>query len=529
MATNSLATSDMNIVAEQTEQQIYKTTVTLNYVDLSPLYDGGNTTYIVTSSEPFYIFYGSRTGNDIYPYFFIGNIEDLKNFNIYDYQNKCTVSGVLSFPDGRTSLENDLPANMCLNRSGRTICTLSASCPIFDSRTSLTNYLETGDESGWLNKSDTPPTPATPTITLSTPSLMAIGVFDPAEPCDVRFTYTDNQSVKNRLVITDPETYEVVYDKTVLTMKLLHTIPEGTLQPNKCYTAAVQVFDIDDNKSNLSESALFYCYTKPVFTISDIPTVCKGASITLPLSYFQPEGETLKSYQFFMCDSNHNILNRSDTFYTDEHMHYSFSGLQNHYTYYFRVIGETTHGYKLDTGYFAVEVDYNVVPTNAVLVLENVYRRGYISIKTNIKSIGYELKNDNYFFEGDTVTLYGDNYIKYNEGFSLDGDFSLFVEAKKLPLGTFLRTENDTFTLSIVHVCDLYYCEFKADDYVLYCPLPKACISTTEDDYLVTADEKVLEIVNLNYDDDDFIVFEVKRENSVYSLNAYHKSFALLN
>ncbi|MDE6127732.1 MAG: hypothetical protein K2G16_00880, partial [Lachnospiraceae bacterium] len=374
-----------------------------------------------------------------------------------------------------------------------------------------------------------PETPPAPTVTLSTPSLMAIGVFDPAEPYDIRFTYTDNQSVKNRLVITDPETYEVVYDKTVLTMKLLHTIPAGTLQTNKCYTAAVQVFDTDDNKSNLSESALFYCYTKPVFSISDLPAVCKSASITLPLSYLQPEGETLKSYQFFMCDSNHNILNRSDTFYTDEHMHYSFGGLQNHYTYYFRVIGETTHGYKLDTGYFAVAVDYNVVPTNAVLVLENVYRRGYISIKTNIKSIGYELKNDNYFFDGDTVTLYGDNYVKYNEGFSRDGDFSLFVEAKKLPLGTFLRTENGTFTLSIVHVCDLYYCEFKADDYVLYCPLPKACISTMEDDYLVTADGKVLEIVNLNYDDNDFIVFEVKRENSVCSLNAYHKSYALQN
>ena len=526
MATNSLTTSDMNIVAEQSAQQTYQTTITLNYVDLSPSYNGGNTKYVVTSNEPLYIFYGSRTGNDIYPYFFIGTINDLKNFSTYDYQDKCVVSSILSFPNGSTSLGNDLPANMCLNRSGRTICTLSASCPIFDSKTTLQNYLETGDESGWLNKPTSPPTP---TITLATPSLMAIGVFDPAEPYDIRFIYTGSQSVKNRVVITDPDTYEVVYDKTVLTMKLLHTIPAGILKTNKCYTAAVQVFDADDNKSNLSESTLFYCYTKPVFSISEVPTVCKGASITLPLSYLQPEGETLKSYQFFMCDSNHNILNRSDTFYTDEHMSYSFSGLQNHYTYCFRAIGETTHGYKLDTGYLTVAVDYNVVPTNAVLVLENVYRRGYISIKTNIKSIGYELKNDNYFFEGDTVTLYGDNYVKYNEGFSLDGDFSLFVEAKKLPLGTFLRTENDTFTLSIVQVCDTYYCEFRADDYVLYCPLPKAGVSTTKDDYLVAADGTVFEIVNLDYDDDDFIVFEVKRTNSVCSLHAYHKSYALQN
>lgn len=364
---------------------------------------------------------------------------------------------------------------------------------------------------------------------LSTPSITAIGVFDPTETYDIQFTYTDNQSVRNRLVITDTETYETIYDKTILTMKLLHTVPAGTLYAGKCYTAAIQVFDTDNNQSNLSDSILFYCYTKPDFFISDIPTVCKSASITLPLSYLQAEGETLKSYQFFMCDSNHNILNRSDTFYTNGHMSYSFSGLQNHYTYCFRAIGETAHGYKLDTGYLTVTVDYNVVPTNAVLVLENVYRRGYISIKTNIKSIGYELKNDNYFFKGDTVTLYGDNYLKYNEGFSIDGDFSLFIEAKKLPLGTFLKTEKGTFTLSIVNVCDIYYCEFKADDYVLYCPLPKACVSTMDDDYIITQDGDILEIINLNYDDDEFIVFEVKRVNSAYSLNAYHKSYAMLD
>lgn len=362
---------------------------------------------------------------------------------------------------------------------------------------------------------------------LPTPSLMAIGIFDPAEPYDVRFTYTGSQSVKNRLVITDPETYETLYDRTLLTMKLLHTIPAGILQTNKCYTAAVQVFDADDNKSSLSESALFYCYTKPDFFIAGIPSVCKSATIMLPLSYLQPEGETLKSYQFFMCDANHNILNRSDTFYTEDHLHYSFNGLQNHYTYCFRAIGETSHGYRLDTGYYTVEVDYNVVPTNAVLMLENEYRRGYISIKTNIKSIGYELKNNNYLFQDAAVTLYGGNYVKYNEGFSLGGDFSLFVEAKKLPSGTFLQAENGSFTLSIVRVCDLYYCELKADDYVIYSPLPKACVSTMSDDYLVTADGKAVEIINLNYDDDDFIVFEVKRVNSAYSLNTYHKSYAL--
>ncbi|MBD5537856.1 MAG: hypothetical protein HDQ99_19835 [Lachnospiraceae bacterium] len=361
------------------------------------------------------------------------------------------------------------------------------------------------------------------TRTLATPSITAIGVFDPVESYDIHFTYTDNQSVQNRLVIIDPETYETVYDKTILTMKLLHTVPAEILHAGKCYTASIQVFDADNNQSNLSDSVLFYCYTKPTFILEDFPSVCKNASIKLSLSYSQPEGETLKSYQFFMYDYNHNMQNCSDIFYTSNNLNYSFSGLQNHYTYYFRVIGETTHGYKLDTGYLTVSVDYNVVPTNAVLLLENVYRRGYISIKTNIRSIGYELKNDNYFFEGDTVTLYGDNYLKYNEGFSIDGDFSLFIEAQKLPLGTFLRTEKGTFTLSIINVCDIYYCEFKAEDYVLYCPLPKEGLATVDGDYIVTKDENILEISNMDYDDGSFIVFELKRVNFAYSLNAYYK------
>lgn len=363
-----------------------------------------------------------------------------------------------------------------------------------------------------------------PLKTLATPSVIAIGVLDPSGPYDIRFTYTDNQAVKNRAVIMDAETYETVYDKTQLTMKLLHTIPAGTLQTGKCYIAMIQVFDADGNKSSLSENTLFYCYSRPVFCIKNVPTVCKNAGITLPLSYIQEEGEPLKSYQFFLYDADYNMLNSSRIFFAGEDMYFTFNSLQNNCTYYYRAIGETMHGYRLDTGYHQVTVDYNVVPTNAVLVLENDGRHGCISIKTNIKSIGYELQNDNYSFSGGAVTLF-DNAVTYNEGFSLDGDFSLFVEAKKLPLGVFWQAENGALTLRIVHICNLYYCEFATNNCVLYSPLPKARISTSDEDFLVTESGKLLEIINPGYDDDAFIVFEVKRIDSTYSLRTYHKFY----
>ncbi len=361
-----------------------------------------------------------------------------------------------------------------------------------------------------------------PLKTLATPSIIAIGVMDPSVPYDIRFTYTDNQAVKNRAVIMDAQTYETVYDSTQLTMKLLHTVPAGTLQTGKCYIAMVQVFDADENKSGLSESTLFYCFSQPVFTIDNAPAVCKKASITLPLTYVQEEGEPLKSYQFFLYDADYNMQNSSRIFFAGEDMNYTFNGLQNHCAYHYRAIGETMHGFQLDTGYQRITVDYNVVPTNAVLVLENDSRHGSVAIKTNIKSIGYKLQNDNYFFSDGAVTMY-DNAVTYNEGFSLDGDFSLFIEAKKLPLGVFWRAENDAFTLRIVHICGLYYCEFATDNCVLYSPLPKPRISTDDEDFLVTGSGKLLEIINPGYDDDNFVIFEVKRINSAYSLRTYYK------
>ena len=57
----------------------------------------------------------------------------------------------------------------------------------------------------------------------------------------------------------------------------------------------------------------------------------------------------------------------------------------------------------------------------------------------------------------------------------------------------------------------------------MYASLPKARLSTDDDSYIVTDDGKQIEIIDTSYDDNEFVVFELKRIKGLYSLNAYYK------
>lgn len=356
---------------------------------------------------------------------------------------------------------------------------------------------------------------------LSSPSVLPVNAFDPGHVHTFEFHYAGSQPVKNRAVITDNETHAAVYDRTAATLKLSHTIPANTLSAGKQYTIQIQVFDADGNKSNLSEETLFYCLSAPLFQLGSITDPYKSASITLNLSYAQAEGEALKSHQYLLYDQNRLQISSSDVYYTASP--HTFYGLKNNKSYYVRCIGETAHGFLLDTGYAALNVVYNTIPANILFELKNHRDSGYISLATNLIIIGYETENDNYSIKDGTVTLW-DNSITYKGGFSVEGDFVLYVDAKKLPLGTFLKAGDGAFALNIVNVCGSYYCELTSGNYVLYAALPKAQLMTADGKLITNRAGQKIEIVNMSYDDDEHIIFEVKRKGSLYNLKAYYKA-----
>ena len=67
--------------------------------------------------------------------------------------------------------------------------------------------------------------------TLNTPLIHPIYAFDPQYNYSVSFTYTGNQTVRNRAVVLDNDTYQTVYDSEQDRMRLDHVFPGGTFVP----------------------------------------------------------------------------------------------------------------------------------------------------------------------------------------------------------------------------------------------------------------------------------------------------------
>lgn len=347
-------------------------------------------------------------------------------------------------------------------------------------------------------------------VILQTPSILPIIPFDPSNSYNIEFIYSDNQSVKNRAVITDNETGSIVYDSTQSSMRLFHILPANTLTAGKQYLAQIQVYDIDNNSSNLSDPVLFLCLTTPIFNFTNLVngTVFKQANITLNLEYSQSEGEQLKNYQFIQYNTSKIQIDSSEVMYNKDTPTYTFYGLENNSTYYLRAIGETQNGISLDTGYIEVNVILTVAPVNVAVQLENDYSNGVIRVSLNIKDVQYILTgNKDYTFENGVVVL-NSTSLTYNDGFSLksNDDFSMFCQVAKVTAGTFLNMENGLIQLTILKICDSYYCALtiQGSNFAQYVKLENALVA---DDGLLLMDSTK-----------DYVTFIIRRRSGLYGL-----------
>ncbi len=302
-------------------------------------------------------------------------------------------------------------------------------------------------------------------VILQTPSILPIIPFDPANEYNIEFVYQDVQPVKNRAVITDNESGNVVYDSVQNTMRLYHTLPSGTLTAGKKYLIQIQVFDVDNNYSNLSDAVLFLCLTTPEFSFNNLTsgTVYKQANIALELLYSQLEGEQIRNYQIVQYNAEKVKIGASEVIYSQDNLTYTFYGLENNNTYYFRAIGETQNEMPLDTGYIEVNVQLTLLPIDAIFQLDNDYNEGVIRLTFDIRDVHYTLTGDDYTFSNGAVTL-NTSSVLYDSGFSVNDNFALFCQVNKVPLGTFLSMEDEMVVLSVLKICDSYYFELKIKD-----------------------------------------------------------------
>lgn len=360
--------------------------------------------------------------------------------------------------------------------------------------------------------------------TLSTPSIYAVDAFDPAYPHSFEFYYVGNQAVSNRAIITDNSTQAQVYNVKQDGLRLNHVLPANTLLVGHSYTIQIQVYDADGNQSNLSNSVLFYCFSTPQFYFSNVNDgdALSVANFELKLTYLQPESEPLSEYKYYVYDNTKSLLSTSESYYTDANLSYMIYGLKNNTTYYIRAIGKTQHGMSLDTGYVKVIIKYNTVKSNVLFEAINDKITGCIIIRTNILSVGYNTKNNNYTIENGEVHL-ENNILTYETG--VDGDFCLIVKARKLPIGRFLYSTDGNISVSIVNICDKYYCNLRVKNSFNTYDIFKEIIGATvvdengnqvtdENGYYITISDSE------TYDQNTMMAFEIYRKNNIYDIRA---------
>ena len=138
-------------------------------------------------------------------------------------------------------------------------------------------------------------------MALTTPILYTVNAFDATQEQVFNFNVLGgNQVVANTLTIKNNETLATVYSETQTTFKFEHTLPANTLANGTYYQATLTTKDAQGNESSPSAPIQFYCYSKPVFEISNMPNgnVITNSSFAFTITYNQEQGEILNAYVF---------------------------------------------------------------------------------------------------------------------------------------------------------------------------------------------------------------------------------------
>lgn len=269
---------------------------------------------------------------------------------------------------------------------------------------------------------------------LTQPIINPIAAFDATQNHVVTFLAIGGaQVVGNRIVISDNQTGETIYDNRVITMQLAHTIPANTLTNGGYYNVVIYTIDSANNFSQASVPVPFYCYSQPTLTINNIPasSTIENGTYTFQGSYAQQENEILNSYQFILYDSNKTVLSQSDVIYysSNDSLSYTFVGMSNDTSYYIELKGQTVNSTEITTGLLYFTVRYSQPASFAIVDLVNDCENGFIQISSNIVAIdGKSNPEPPIYIDNKEVDLREpDSWVRWDEGFNIKDDFTMRV------------------------------------------------------------------------------------------------------
>ena len=298
-------------------------------------------------------------------------------------------------------------------------------------------------------------------MALTTPILYSVSAFDAQNSFIFQFaSIGGSQAVANTLTIKNNATLAVVYSETQTTFKFEHILPANTLTNGTYYQATLTTKDAQGNESNASAPIQFYCYSQPMFEISNMPSgnVITNSSYAFTVTYNQAQGEILNAYVFNLYSASGALISTSNTMYNTDtslplNISYLFSGFEDNASYSIEVTGVTANGTQITTGRIPFTTAYTKPDMFSFLFLTNNCKGGYITIRSNVIGIdGIANPEPPVFIDNQEVDLRASgSYVEWIEGYTVTDDWTLRIWGRDYnpnsEIFRFSNTDGDIITI----------------------------------------------------------------------------------
>lgn len=310
-------------------------------------------------------------------------------------------------------------------------------------------------------------------MALTTPILYSVPAFDAQNSFVFQFaSIGGSQVVANTLTIKNNATLATVYSETQTTFKFEHILPANTLTNGSYYQATLTTKDAQGNISNASAPIQFYCYSQPMFEISNMPVsnVITNSSYAFNVTYNQAQGEILNAYVFNLYSASGALISTSNTMYNTAtslplNISYLFSGFEDNASYSIEVTGVTANGTQITTGRISFTTNYTNPETFSDLILTNNCKGGYITIKSNVIGIdGVSNPEMPTYIDNKEIDLTDTgSYVKWIEGYRINDDWTMRLWGRDFtPNSEIFRFSNtDGDIITIEYCADDAYCWFE--------------------------------------------------------------------
>lgn len=341
---------------------------------------------------------------------------------------------------------------------------------------------------------------------MTKPIVKHITPFDANKDYEISISWNGNRANANRIVVYDYDTNNLIFDDTVSTYLLKHTIPAHTLTNGKKYIIQVQTYDVQSAPSVLSDKVLFYTFETPSFYFDNIPenSIVENSSFEAFIYYYSSDWEDISKYIFYLYDSSKKKLFESGELTDNQLIHYNYRGLDNNTVYYIRCMGVTVNGMELDTGYVEITVKFENPNQYARIYATPIPSQGCIQVASNLVIIQYNGTDTFEYIDG-MIDL-RDKVLYYDKGFLIRDDFTVLIR------GIYLWQTAEIFKMKYDELELALSSRIYSDGQLRF----RLIVPNGVNNYLIYSEPQV-------FQNEDMITVAIRRKNNLYQLKIFQE------